>query len=84
MLPHPDYLHHVPNPIMAYRPMIHSNLCGKCGTCAQMCRMQAINHLHNGNYEVFLDYCVGCGVCSQVCPNGAIEMVEVGGIAVLA
>ncbi|MDD1677453.1 MAG: 4Fe-4S binding protein [Methanomicrobiales archaeon] len=76
----PSSLRHV----ITHRPVINFHLCGKCGTCANFCRKQAINHQHNGNYEVFLDNCIGCGVCATVCPNGAIEMAEVGGIASFA
>jgi 2-oxoacid:acceptor oxidoreductase delta subunit (pyruvate/2-ketoisovalerate family) len=76
--PHPIDSHRI-----THRPMINFHLCGKCGTCASLCRRQAINHQHNGNYEVFIEFCIGCGVCARVCPNGAIEMMEIGGITAL-
>ena len=84
MLFHVDHEHLYFNSLSAHRPLLHMELCQKCGTCAELCRHHCIVQLHNGYYEALSDHCVGCGVCAQVCPSHAIELVEIGGIAVLA
>ena len=84
MLFHVDHDHLYFNTLNAHRPIVHLEHCHKCGTCAEFCHQHCITQLHNGFYEAHPDHCVGCGICVSVCPEHAIELVEIGGLAVLA
>lgn len=59
--------------------VIDPELCNNCGTCADICRFQAIS-LVNGHYFVDPLDCEGCGYCARICPEKAItdEPVLVG------
>jgi len=70
--------------LRAYRPLIHHDLCIRCGTCADLCRPGCIHRRRDGFFHPDVPCCRGCGVCSRACPEGAIEMAEIGGIFVLA
>ncbi|MDD1673398.1 MAG: 4Fe-4S binding protein [Methanomicrobiales archaeon] len=91
MLVHFEHPHHQIEPprweypLSAYRPMINTDVCKHCGTCAAFCHMGAIRPLDMaGHYEIHPDHCVGCGACVRVCPAHAIELAEIGGVTVLA
>ncbi len=91
MLFHFDHPHlpyespHWENPVTAHRPMINTDVCQHCGTCAEFCHMGAIRLLDMaGHYEIHPDHCVGCGTCVRVCPAHAIEVVNIGGLGVMA
>ncbi len=46
--------------------------CDRCGTCAPLCRFDAIS----ASCAIDPLACEGCGVCAHFCPCGAIEMRE--------
>ena len=58
-----------------FTPVIDNDVCTLCGTCAQMCPMEAI---HTKDKEevmaINLDDCIGCGVCAANCPMDAIVL----------
>lgn len=46
--------------------------CTGCGTCADVCRFEAVTRLETGVYRVDPIGCEGCGVCAWFCPEKAI------------
>ncbi len=52
---------------------IQQEKCTACGTCAELCRFDAILQDSAGRYEVDRVACEGCGVCAWFCPEKAIE-----------
>lgn len=52
-------------------PQVDETRCTHCGTCADVCRFNAITVL-GGKTLVFPELCHGCGSCTLVCPEGAI------------
>ncbi len=44
--------------------------CTKCGTCVDVCPMDAIKEGDDKYY--ITEECTECGVCVDTCPNGAI------------
>jgi len=60
------------------RARIRTAVCSACGTCAQVCRFDAIsddgpaNEMVDRTYRVDPIACEGCGVCSHFCPTGAL------------
>ena len=54
---------------------IDQEICGGCGTCAQVCRFDAIQ-VRDGLYQVDPIACEGCAACVYQCPNQAISMLE--------
>jgi len=50
--------------------------CTGCGTCAELCRFDAVRHDGNGSYTIDEIGCEGCGVCHHFCPAGAIDFPE--------
>jgi len=55
--------------------VIDREMCTACGTCAEVCRFEAIIS-GNGAYAVDGIGCEGCGACAYACPVEAIEMQE--------
>ena len=51
-------------------------LCVACGTCLDVCPVNAINVLKGMFARVDEDKCVGCGKCEKVCPASIIDMIE--------
>ena len=51
-------------------------LCVACGTCVDVCPVNAINVLKGMFARVDEDKCVGCGKCEKVCPASVIDMIE--------
>lgn len=46
--------------------------CTGCGTCVEICPVQAINI--KKDKAVINDECVECGACVYECPNGALSI----------
>ncbi|MDD4443280.1 MAG: ATP-binding protein [Kiritimatiellae bacterium] len=63
-----------------YEAVIRSETCTGCGTCADLCRFDAIHYVKRpfGKtlYEVDPVACEGCGVCVRFCPAKAIDFPE--------
>jgi MinD superfamily P-loop ATPase len=65
------------------RASILTDKCNSCGTCATMCRFDAIHFDGPGNdngektYIIDPISCEGCKVCVEFCPVGAIAFEEV-------
>lgn len=60
--------------------VIRSEACAGCGTCAELCRFDAIHYVKRpfgkALYEVDPVACEGCGVCVRFCPAKAIDFPE--------
>jgi len=60
--------------------VIRSGTCTGCGTCAELCRFDAIHYVKRpfgkALYEVDPVACEGCGVCVRFCPAQAIAFPE--------
>ncbi len=56
-----------------YFAQADSDLCSGCGTCVDMCQMDAAT-LVDGVVNINLDRCIGCGVCIANCPSEAIQL----------
>ena len=54
---------------------IDAGLCSGCGTCASVCRYDAILPGENGRYQIDPIACDGCAACTYACPQDAIQMV---------
>jgi len=56
-----------------FKPIINTNKCIKCGTCAALCEERAIVYV-KGNFPIlFEELCSGCKACYFACPARAIE-----------
>lgn len=53
-------------------PVLKKGLCVKCGRCAEICPVKAINITENGA-EFDRKLCISCFCCMEVCPVDAIE-----------
>jgi MinD superfamily P-loop ATPase len=51
-------------------PVIHHEVCSKCGKCIEVCQFDAID----SNYNVSEINCEGCGICQHFCPSYAITL----------
>ncbi|HUT01466.1 MAG TPA: 4Fe-4S binding protein [Phycisphaerae bacterium] len=54
---------------MAY---VISDECTKCGTCAEVCPVEAISE-GDDKYEIDPELCTDCGQCEAECPVEAIS-----------
>ena len=67
----------LPNPAQAtisnYYAEVDPELCIGCGTCVEICPMNAIK-LENDLSSVRLKRCIGCGNCVAKCPEEAISL----------
>jgi ferredoxin len=52
---------------------VEADLCTGCGSCAEMCPMDAIG-VDTGTAEIDLVRCIGCGVCVPQCATEAIHL----------
>jgi len=58
-----------------YEAAIDPELCTACGTCAEMCQMDAINEGDDVS-DIIDGRCIGCGICVSSCPTEAISLVK--------
>jgi formate hydrogenlyase subunit 6/NADH:ubiquinone oxidoreductase subunit I len=58
-----------------YHAEIDSELCTGCGTCIEICQLQAIK-TRKEKSKVNLKRCIGCGNCVANCPEEAIKLVK--------
>lgn len=58
-----------------YYTEVDADLCSSCGTCVEMCQMDAVT-LSNGIANIDLDRCIGCGVCVANCSSEAMNLVR--------
>ncbi|MFX1562112.1 MAG: ATP-binding protein [Promethearchaeota archaeon] len=58
-----------------YQAEVNSDLCAGCGTCVQVCQMEAVT-LTDETATINLDRCIGCGVCVANCPSDALKLVK--------
>ena len=56
------------NPISVFRYRVDESKCTHCGTCSDVCKMQA-DPVRNANSTE----CIRCGLCKKSCPAGAIS-----------
>ena len=55
---------------------IDAEKCIACGSCAALCRVDAIRGSADGRtYCVNTSLCDGCGMCRSICPTGAIRLL---------
>lgn len=50
--------------------------CVACGTCINVCPVDAIKMIDGVYAKVDQDKCVGCSKCVKVCPASVIEIIE--------
>ncbi len=56
-----------------YYAVVNEDECVVCGTCEELCHMDAIT-MEDVAF-VNLDRCIGCGVCIPDCDTDAIQLV---------
>lgn len=61
----------------SYIPELHEDDCIGCGTCVQMCPMEALE-LEDAVAVLNEDKCIGCSVCVHNCPEEAITLNRTG------
>ena len=47
-------------------------VCVQCGTCADVCPVEAILRNEDGAYYIDAEECIACGDCIEVCPEQVI------------
>lgn len=57
-----------------YLALVDGELCEACGTCEEMCPMEAIAVKDDDVAAVDENRCIGCSVCASHCPSDAISM----------
>ena len=61
--------------ISNYIREIDEEKCVKCGLCAKVCPIEALEFKKDEKELIFHEErCMGCGVCAHKCPKGAINM----------
>ncbi|TFG10189.1 4Fe-4S dicluster domain-containing protein [Candidatus Thorarchaeota archaeon] len=56
-----------------YYAEVNSDLCTACGTCINLCQMEALR-IEEDAAVIDLDRCIGCGVCVANCPSDALTL----------
>jgi len=61
-----------------FTPELKTEACTGCGTCAELCHINAINMQSDKSGSevpvVNKEVCIGCGVCTSACPSGSLTM----------
>jgi len=60
-----------------YRASVDIEFCSSCGSCVDICPVDAIALDDEGFAVVDGDLCIGCGLCTGTCPVEAITLVQV-------
>jgi len=47
-------------------------VCDQCGTCADVCPVEAIHQNEKGAYYIDMEECTACMICVDECPEGVI------------
>ena len=58
---------------VAVSPVVHSELCTRCGECAEICPANALT-VEVELPRVALDKCIKCYCCQELCPQNAIQL----------
>jgi ferredoxin len=53
----------------------NSEICSKCGNCADKCQFGARELVTDNNIIFRQDLCFGCGLCVTNCPESLIELI---------
>lgn len=54
--------------------MIDQDKCIGCGTCVQLCPVNAISFNKDGKAQIDKEKCIKCGTCEVACPVSAIKI----------
>lgn len=54
--------------------MVNKSKCIGCGTCVQLCPVNAISFDSDGKAVINEDICIKCGTCEVSCPVSAIKI----------
>ncbi|MBW1881438.1 MAG: ATP-binding protein [Deltaproteobacteria bacterium] len=58
------------------KAVVDEAVCAGCGSCAEVCRFDALQPTPHGAFRVVVPACEGCGACAFVCPMGAISYAD--------
>lgn len=61
-----------PESVQMFVPEVAVNKCTGCGTCARVCRQNAIFQIQDQPPVIIDHLCSGCELCYRSCPEGAI------------
>lgn len=53
---------------------VNKNKCISCGTCVEICPVNAISFDENGKAQIDENKCIRCGSCEAACPTEAIKI----------
>ena len=70
----PACLLDVASRFLGARPMIDSDICTLCGTCATHCPSHAILHAKGTRPRIRYSMCIRCFCCQELCPAGAVSV----------
>lgn len=54
--------------------MVDKEKCIGCGTCVQLCPVNAISFDEDGKAKIDQEKCIKCGTCEASCPVSAIKI----------
>ncbi|MBD3253827.1 MAG: 4Fe-4S dicluster domain-containing protein [Candidatus Lokiarchaeota archaeon] len=63
--------------LTSYIVKLNRDLCLGCGTCVNICPMEAIE-LNESIASIDLKKCIGCGLCAYHCPEAALSLKRTG------
>ncbi len=59
-----------------FRAGVDAEECTGCGSCEDICPVEAIAVNDDGIAAVTAETCIGCGLCATACPVDAIQLIE--------